>query len=169
MKTISKKSKTKVYIDGANIFYAQKQMGWSIAWHKVSDFLRKEYDISEFRYYTGVKAGDKKMPQFLKYLDKIGFTVMTKPLKEIKTDTNKIIYKSNFDVEITADLSFDRANFDNFILFSGDSDFNYIVKKLRDVGKRVVCFASRKTLSWELKLAVNEYNLLENYKNKFSR
>ena len=169
MKNIIKNSKTKVYIDGANIFYAQKQMGWSIAWHKVAEILRQKYDISEFCYYTGIKAGDNKMPQFLKYLDKIGFTVMTKPLKEIKTNDGKMIYKSNFDVEITADLAFDRANFDNFILFSGDSDFDYIVKKMRDVGKRVVCFASRKTLSWELKLAVNEYNFLENFKDKFSR
>ncbi|KKQ89394.1 MAG: hypothetical protein UT11_C0027G0014 [Berkelbacteria bacterium GW2011_GWA2_38_9] len=144
-------------------------MGWSLAWHKVKQILGEQYVITEIRYYTGIKQNDDKMKSYLKYLDKIGFTVITKPLKEIKTEDNKLIYKSNFDVEITADMAFDRANIDNFIIFSGDSDFDYIVKKLRDVGKKVICYASRKTLSWELKLSVDRYNFLENYKDKFSR
>ena len=114
----NKNKKTKVYIDGSNIFYAQRKMGWSLAWHKVKQVLIEQYDISEFRYYTGVKPNDDKMKSYLKYLDKIGFTIITKPLKEIKTEDNKLIYKSNFDVEITADLAFDRTNIDIFIIDS---------------------------------------------------
>lgn len=47
--------RAKVYIDGANIFYTQKSLGWVIDWQKVKDLLNKKYDIVEFRYYTGVK------------------------------------------------------------------------------------------------------------------
>lgn len=176
--THTQRQKVRIYIDGANVFYAQKKLGWSIDWKKASDFLKGSYDVNEIRYYTGVKKDDEKMAKYLKYLDKIGFIVITKPLKKIRVGNdhpmNKLynyteIYKSNFDVEITTDMVFDRQNIDHFVLFSGDSDFEYVVKRLKDVGKKTIVFASRKTLSWELKLAVSRYVFLEDRKDVFSR
>lgn len=78
------------------------------------------------------------------------------------------IYKSNFDVEITTDILLDRTNINQVILLSGDSDFQYLVKKLKDVGKKVIVYSSRKTISWELKLET-EYIYLEDIKNKIER
>ena len=172
------KQKIKVYIDGANMFYAQKKLGWTIDWKKVRDIMQTEYDVVEIKYYTGIKKGDEKMAKYLKYLDKVNFTVITKPLKTIKIDKNHHLnklynytemYKSNFDVEITTDMIFDRQNIDELILFSGDSDFRYMVDRLNDVGKKVIVYSSRKTLSWELKLAVSRYFYIDNYKDKFMR
>lgn len=160
------------------MFYAQKKLGWTIDWEKVKFLLAKSWDVIKYRYYTGLKANDAKMGGFLKYLDKIGFTVATKPLKVIKIDGDhplyKLhnyteIYKSNFDVEIAADIIFDRPNIDQIILFSGDSDFDYLAKKMKAVGKKVTIFASRKTLSWELKLAASEYRFLENHRLEIER
>ena len=81
----------------------------------------------------------------------------------------KRIYKCNFDVEITADMIFDRGNLDEYILFSGDSDFDYAVKRLQSVGKTITVYSSKKVLSWELKLATNKFRYLEKYKEKFCR
>lgn len=175
---MSNKPKVKVYIDGANMFYTQKKLEWSFDWKEIKKFLVKHYMVSEFRYYVGVKQKDEKMAKYLKYLDAVGFVVITKPIKVIKIGNDhpmrrlynySEIYKSNFDVEITADMIFDRQNIDEFILFSGDSDFEYLVKRLRDVGKKVIIFSSRKTLSWELKLAVSKYIYLEDNKKIFKR
>ncbi|OGF27729.1 hypothetical protein A2477_03570 [Candidatus Falkowbacteria bacterium RIFOXYC2_FULL_47_12] len=166
--------KAKVYIDGANIFYAQKKMGWVLDWAKVKSFLADSHDIIEYRYYQGVKEGDGNITDYLKYLDAIHFTVMTKPVKKIKINSGhplsklyqyKEMYKCNFDVEMTADMIFDRGNIDEYILFSGDSDFDYVIKRLRDVGKRFTVYSSRKVLSWELKFAVSRYEILEKYKD----
>ena len=33
------KPESKVYIDGANMFYTQKKLGWFIDWKKTKDFL----------------------------------------------------------------------------------------------------------------------------------
>ncbi len=168
----------KVYIDGANVFYAQKKLAWSLDWKKVVNELKRQWNVIEFRYYTGVKVGDEKMASFLRALDHIGFTVITKHLKVIKIDQAHPlhrehqyteIYKSNFDVEVTADMLLERGNIDDIILFSGDSDFAYVVKKLKDVGKRVIVFSSRKTLSWELKLMASTYYFLENYQKEWQK
>jgi len=61
------KNKVKIYIDGANMFYTQKRLGWSVDWKKVKDFIEREKNVIEWRYYVGVKENDEKM---LKYLVK---------------------------------------------------------------------------------------------------
>lgn len=156
-----KKKKAKVYIDGANVFYTQKKLGWSFDWMKVKRLIEKQREIIEWRYYVGVKEGDEKMQSYLKYLNAIGFTLFTKKLKKIKIDKSDIpakiynspfIYKANFDVEITADILSDKSKIDEIILFSGDSDFTYLVRKVKDSGKTATIYSSRKTIAWELKL-----------------
>jgi len=170
--------KAKVYIDGANMFYTQKKLEWFSDWKKVKDYLKEKWDVLEIRYYTGVRPDDEKMASFLIYLDNVGITTHTKPLKTIKISENhplkKLynypeIYKSNCDVEITTDILLERANTDEIILFSGDSDFQYLIKKLKDLGKRVIIFSSRKTISWEIKLEASEYIYLEDIKDKIVR
>lgn len=162
------KPKAKVYIDGANIFYTQKSLNWTIDWVKTKKYLNKKWKVLELRYYTGVKKDDKKITGFLRYLDRVGITTVTKPLKKIKSASG-FIFKSNFDVEMTADILLDRTEFDEVVLFSGDSDFNYLAKKLKDLGKRISVFSTRKMISWELKLAADEYIFLEDIKKKISR
>lgn len=131
-----RKSKAKAYIDGANIFYTQKKLGWNLDWQKVKDYLNKRWDVIEYRYYVGLKRKDNKIHGYLKYLDYINFTVITKLLKIIQIDHNhplyklhnyKEMYKCNFDVEISTDIVFDRTKIDEIILFSGDSDFKYLI------------------------------------------
>lgn len=94
---MTKKSKAVVFIEGSNIYFAQKKMGKWLDWVKVKRRLKKNYDIIEIR-----------------------------------------------------------------ILFSGDSDFEYLVKLLHKKGKKLFVYSSRKTLSWEVKLAADKYFLLEN-------
>ena len=171
------KPKAKIYIDGANMFYAQKKLGWSFDWMKIKNYLEKDREVIELKYYVGVKEDDEEMQKYLKYLNAIGFDAFTKPLKKIKinnyilSNTYKAnyVYKANFDVEITADILLDKSRFDDIILFSGDSDFRYLVKKLKDAGKKVVVYSSRKTIAWELKLECSNLVYLEDVKEQIKR
>ncbi len=36
------KLKAKVYIDGANMFYTQKKLGWFIDWQKMKKYLKEK-------------------------------------------------------------------------------------------------------------------------------
>jgi len=61
-------------------------------------------------------------------------------------------------------------DFDVLILFSGDSDFVYLIKVLQKLfQKRVIVYSSRRTISWEIKLAANNYLFFEDLKTKIKR
>lgn len=151
-----------VFIEGSNIYFAQKKMKKWLDWVKVKKFLERKYNILEICYYVGIRKYDRKMQAFLRKLRKIGFKVKTKPVKLIIDETGREIEKANFDVEITGDALEKVETFEILILFSGDSDFAYLVELLHKKGKRTYVFSSKKTLSWELKLSANKYFLLEN-------
>ncbi len=60
--------------------------------------------------------------------------------------------KCNFDVEIGRDMLLDYSNngIENFILWSGDSDFADPVNQLLENGKKVVIFSTARRVSTEL-------------------
>jgi len=60
--------------------------------------------------------------------------------------------KCNFDVEIGVDmlLDYERNGTENFVLWSGDSDFADPIRKLLEAGKKVVLFATAGRISSEL-------------------
>jgi len=162
--------KTIIFIDGANIFYTQKKIKFTINWFKVKKLLSKEYKIRGIYYYTGIKEGDLKMKKYLNYLNKLDIQTITKPLKLIKDEKGKIIFKSNCDVEICVDILTKINEFDNLILFSGDSDFVYLLRILKEkYNKKIIIYSSRRTISWEIKLIVDKYIFLEDIKDLIKR
>ena len=170
--------KTKVYIDGSNVFHAQKKLGWLLDWDRVKNYFFQNFDIVECKYYTGIKDGDEGMKKFLRYLSKTGIIAITKPLKKIFLDKdeqlskvlkNNFVYKANFDVEMTADILLETKDINEIIIFSGDSDFAYLVRKLKNLGKNVTIFSSRKTISWELKLEAGKVIFIEDVKDKIAK
>lgn len=157
-----KKSKVKVFIDGSNIYFAQKKMGEWLDWVKVKRYLDEKYDVVEIRYYAGIRKKDPKMNDFLKKLQKIGFKTVTKPVKHLLDEQGHYLEKANFDVEITGDVLKSLSLVDTVILFSGDSDFVYLVKLIHEDSKKIYVYSSRQTLAWELKLKSDHFFLLEN-------
>ena len=159
---MTQKSKVIVFIDGSNIYFAQKKMGKWLDWVKVKHHLEKRHEVIEIRYYAGVRRRDPKMRSFLRKLRKIGFKVITKPVKYLLDEQGHFLEKANFDVEITGDVLKNLADANIVILFSGDSDFVYLVKLIHDENKKIYIYSSRQTIAWELKLKCDQYFLLEN-------
>lgn len=155
------KLKVKVFIDGSNIYFAQKKMDKWLDWVKVKRHLTRRYNVVEVRYYAGRRSNDKRVQSFLIKLEKIGFLVVSKLVKKIRNEMGREIEKANFDVEITGDVLESSDELDTVVLFSGDSDFHYLAKLLRKKGKQLFVYSSRQTLSWELKLSADKYFLLE--------
>jgi len=157
-----KKLKVKVFIEGSNIYFAQKKMNKWLDWVKVKQYLNKIYHVLEIRYYIGVRKNDPGVQPFLRKLGKIGFVIIRKPVKIIVGEIGKKIEKANFDVEITGDVLKSLREVNAVVIFSGDSDFDYLVKLVHEQGKQLFVYSSKKTLSWELKLSADRYFLLEN-------
>lgn len=155
------KVKTTVFIDGSNTYFAQKKMGKWLDWIKVKQYLKTEYAIISYRYYAGVRSSDQKTKSFLKKLEKIGFTVITKRVKVVTDEKGDKFEKANFDVEMTADILTSIEDVDLVIVFSGDSDFAYLCKLIRKDKKKIYFFASKKTLAWELRQTCDKFFYLE--------
>ncbi len=151
------------------MFYTQKKLGWSFDWSKIKKLFEEEKPVIEWRYYVSIKDNDTKMQSYLRYLNAVGFAVFTKPLKKIAIGDNQHIYKGNCDVEIAIDAALDKSKSDEVVLMSGDSDFKYLAEKLKNSGKNITVVSSRKTVSWEMKLAASRIIYFENIKGKVVR
>lgn len=76
--------------------------------------------------------------------------------------------KCNFDVEIRGDISKDSENklISNFVLWSGDSDFEEPIKDLIHNRKRVIVFGTRGAIAFELATSgayIYEVSSLKNF------
>lgn len=163
------KGKTAVFIDAANLESSVKSLGWWIDYEKLRDLFRKE-DLVEIRDYC-VRHNTENQDQFFTFLKRNGFTLITKPLKLIKTEDilRGDIRKANFDVEIAVDTIEMAGRFDTFVLFSGDSDFDYLLKNLKGKGKRIIVVSTKNHISKELIDSSDKYIDLKKLKTYIQR
>lgn len=116
------------------------------------------------RFYYGWNPRKKKNWHIAIKAERCGFIKNTKPMQfikhylsdgenawggfnnsEVKQDINGRyieIPKSNFDVEISVDAIRLLEEYDTFCLFSGDSDFTYLVSFLKKNKKKFIVVAS---------------------------
>ncbi len=147
-----------IFIDAANLEHSVKSLGWWVDYRKLYDFFKTRVQLIEIRHYC-THFNDERQNKFFTVLKKCGFKLVTKPLKII-TEIDRAkgdIRKANFDVEIALDASVHLEIYDTLVLFSGDSDFNYLVKQLRQKGKKVIVVSSRYHISRELIESATRY------------
>lgn len=150
---LKNKPKTGIFIDGANLYYSQKQNGWKIDLKYFKRILQKEIKIVIFNYYQAIP--DKKDPAFLstqKYVKMIenNATLKTKPLKYIKDD-NRTIKKGDVDVEIVLDVVRNIPKLDLIIIVSGDSDFLELRNYILECNKKIIFIGFKRNMAFELK------------------
>ena len=79
------------------------------------------------------------------------YSPATKPLKIIKNKSKTgHTRKANFDVEIAVEAMKQINFFDTMVLFSGDSDFDYLLRELRTKGKKIIVVSTKYHVSREL-------------------
>jgi len=92
------KGKVYVFIDAANLFYAQRTLGWKIAYAKLMKYFKKECgkDVKCFVYaaYDETKQSEQK---FLDMLDINGYILRTKAIKKIQINATRNKHKGNLD------------------------------------------------------------------------
>ncbi|MDP2950975.1 MAG: NYN domain-containing protein [bacterium] len=159
-----------VFIDGSNLWEAQKAKGRFLDYEKTVDFIRREFKASALRvfYYTAYPATGTRnycldgRHRFLTYLKKgLGFEVRKKELKRISVvdeHGESIKEKGNMDIEIAIDVLHNLKKFNTAIFFTGDSDFLALVVYLKSFGKKVFIFSSQNNISEELRTGGDGYS-----------
>lgn len=159
-----------VFVDGANFFFMQKQdLGWFADPKKILDYISLKGDIVDAFYYIGQDAPPAaKQKAFLDALPTMGFSLISKPIKEIfDNKTGTIIKKANLDVEIVLDMFNTIDNYNMAVLISGDGDFERALQLLKARGKSFLIIATNKFIARELRnIAGKHYINLADLKNE---
>ena len=136
------KGRTAVFVDWANVYGWEKSLKSEIDISTLYKYLESYKEISEINFYFG-KDDNPKSEEFLNQAKKIGYQVVTKPVKYIliENSTGEKIYrrKCDFDMEVCIDVHRKVVEgFDSLIFFTGDGDFEPLYKMLINMRKQVV-------------------------------
>ena len=141
-----------VFIDGANLFYTQRHLGWQIDFSRLMAFFMSNYASVQANYYVPASEPvSEENAAFTRVLTAHGYRITSKPVKKIvNKETGVIVMKGNLDVELVVDALIGIDQFDTFILFSGDSDFLPLLRALKQKGKEVIVYSTHGLSAREL-------------------
>lgn len=144
---------------------AKKLLGFQIDWQKFYSFLKNEWGCEKVFLYIGVDEGDMETASLLQELEKQGCIVRGKTVFAYKNRDKDVEIicphcqskfiehidmgynrKSNCDVDLTVD-AMENAEADNeFSIFTGDGDFEFLVRTVNKKGVRVRIVSSPKKI-----------------------
>ena len=157
-----------IFIDGANLFYAQRENGWHIDFRLVHQYFLDNREKAAAYYFTASpSAGDvvklDKYRRFRTALIHIGFTVVDKEVRVITNPTsNQVRVKGNLDIDLVFKMLSSVDSYDEAVLMGGDSDFIPIIEHLRNLGKTVTVVGRRQMTSTDvINSATRFYDLSE--------
>jgi len=154
------KGRVAVFIDAANFEISLKQCGLYADYHKLIKEIEQYGKSTVLRYYS-VVFKTKGQDRFFSFIKNCGFKIVTKDAKIIKSKKGSK-NKANFDVEITFDAAVRIGEIDTLILFSGDSDFVYLIIQLQKRGVRTITISPVFRTARELKKQADKFIDLRN-------
>jgi uncharacterized protein (TIGR00288 family) len=163
-----KQSRIGVFIDAANLELSAKDRRFKVDYKKLYKWIG-EFGCIEYAGFFTVRFDNKKHDKFLTLLKKIGYKLITKKLKHIRDKNKGHLRKANFDVEIAVEAIKRINSYDVFILFSGDSDFDYLLKEAKAQSKETIVVSMRYHVSRELVDRAEKYIDLRKIKTLIER
>ncbi|TET92970.1 NYN domain-containing protein [Candidatus Aerophobetes bacterium] len=178
-KSMKRKTRTKgrvtIFVDGASMFYAQRDNKWHIDYKRVYQYFARGKELAGAYYFTGTPHFEdteriRAYRMFKKALIYIGYTVIDKEVKVIiDRQTKEKIIKGNLDVEITLHMITSMDSYDEAVLLGGDSDFVPVIQHLRTDGKKVICVGRKQSTALELLNATNLFIDLNQIRDKIEK
>lgn len=164
-----------LFVDGSNLFYAQKQQGWNIDWAAVlQHFMANKQKCGAF-YFTATPAAAnveavQKYRKFRTALIYMGYEVIDKEVHVIQDPTAGITkLKGNLDIELVFRMLTSADGWDEGVLMGMDLDYIPIINHLRNLGKTITCVGRRQMTSLELINSATQYIELESLRKLIER
>src|SRR5579883_2170243 len=136
-----------LFIDGANLYSASRNLGFDVDYRNLLDFFRKRSHLIRAYYYSAMLETEEYSPlkPLTDWLAYNGYTLVTKPAKEYTDSAGRRRIKGNMDIELAIDMLELADKLDHAVLFSGDSDFRRLVEAVQRRGVRVSVVSSIRT------------------------
>jgi len=143
--------KTYAFIDASNIIYGTRDEGWKVDFKKLIKYLKERFKCRKVYYFAGFEKNNVKQARFYKILGKLGYELILKEVKIYRQPDGGTTRKANCDVDLTFYAMRDIELFDRVIFFSGDGDFEILIKHFIKMKKEVRVFANAKRTAREIK------------------
>lgn len=133
------REKVALFIDGINLYYAAKSIGFEVDFGKLLAVFRRRGYLLRAYYYTVLMedAEFSALRPLVDWLSYNGYEVTTKPGKEYIDSTGRRKSKGNLEIEMAIDALEQAATVDHLVLFSGESDFVPLIEALQRKGRKV--------------------------------
>jgi uncharacterized LabA/DUF88 family protein len=131
--------KLAVFIDGSSLYSASRLLGFDIDFKLLRQEFMKRGKLLRIFYYTALIEGDDRSPiqPLVDWLSYNGYTLVTKVAREYIDNNGHRKVKGNMDVELTVNALEAAEHVDHIVLFSGEGNFQPLVKALQRRGCRV--------------------------------
>ena len=143
--------KTYAFIDASNIIYGTRDEGWKVDFKKLIKYLKERFKCRKVYYFAGFEKDNVKQARFYKILGKLGYELTLKEVKIYRQPGGGTTRKANCDVDLTFYAMRDMELFERVIFFSGDGDFEILLKHFIKIKKDVRVFANAKRTAREIK------------------
>ncbi|MFA7285769.1 MAG: NYN domain-containing protein [Candidatus Paceibacterota bacterium] len=140
----------------------EKMLDFVVDWMKVADFLKNKKSCSEVLFYTGIDNGDIETAKEFDLLNKTPCCIVkSKSIFSYKNKDKIIAFKcsgclkdniqiinmgyrkkANCDVELAVDVIDKSAPDVELLIFTGDGDFEYVIRKALEKGVTKVTIVS---------------------------
>jgi len=155
--------KVAVFIDVQNIQQVFEKQGAEIRYDKLKEYLTEKYqkengEIIKFSAFIPFKQQDENRLKLIDAISLIGYRVLSKQAKE-RPDGS---VKANMDIEMALEIVSLSSVIDEFVIITGDSDFEPLIDFLSRKGKRVLLIGpGRGPTAIEIIRATDEFENLD--------
>lgn len=139
--------RTLLLIDGANFHASAKSLGFDVDFRRLLGLFRSKVRLVRANYYTAIPDDPEyfAIRPLVDWLDYNGYSVITKPMKELTDKAGRKKFKGNMDIELAVDAMRMANQVDHIMIFSGDGDLRSLVAALQELGKRITVVSTLKT------------------------
>ncbi len=139
--------RTALFIDGANLYSASRNIGFDVDYRNLLEYFRRQTNVLRAYYYAAVLETEEYSPlkPLTDWLVYNGYTLVTKAAREFTDATGRRRVKGNMDIELAVDMLDLAPRLDHVVLFSGDGDFRRLVEAVQRQAVRVTVISSVRT------------------------
>lgn len=167
--------RTAMFIDGANLYAASRNLGFDVDYAELLQQFQDRTKLVAAHYYSAIVESDDYSPlkPLTDWLAYNGYNLVTKSTKEFIDPAGRRRVKGNMDVEIAVDILTLAPKIEHAVLFSGDSDFRYLVEAVQRQGVKVTVISTVKSqppmIADDLRRQANRFIDLQDIANLFTR
>ena len=164
-----------LFVDGANMFYAQREQKWHIDYKLVFQYVFNNREKAGAYYFMASPPPSEQQRivtyrKFRTALINIGYQVVDKEIRVLTDPVTKVQrQKGNLDIDMVFAMLTSIGLYDEAVMMGGDSDFIPIIKHLRNSGKSVTVIGRRASTATDVINAASRYTDLEELRKQIEK